>query len=183
MRLYEFTTDDIVIDIDHHDYHGGQHDASVIAKQHNTEIGRIDFSVYKEIPAIKYIDVKIKRTGLATKMVKFLQSKFPEEEIDFGMLTHDGSGFIKSLKFKEIHNTTYDFREYDELIEKKNDISKTIRKYGIDPDSPDWDKISPKQVDILAKLFNDYSDVEYDLEKETAYQDSHNIKRVKKIIV
>jgi hypothetical protein len=183
MRIYEFTTDDIVIDIEYHDYHSGQHDASVIATQHNTEIGRIDFSVYKEIPAIKYIDVKIKRNGLATKMIRFLQSKFPEEEIDFGMLTQDGSEFIKSLKFKEIHNTAYDFSEYDDILKKKNDIANTIRKYGIDPDSPDWDKIPPTQVDILANLFNEYSDAEYDLEKETDYQESHNIKRVKKIII
>ena len=183
MRLYEFSTDDITFDIDYNDYRSGQHYAELIATQHNTEIGRIDFSVYQEIPAIHYIDSKTKRTGLATKMLQFLQSKFPDEEIDFGGLTDDGANLYKSLRFKELPNTTYDFSEYDDLLKQKEELSKQIKEYDIDPDNLDWDKLSTKEIDVVANLLNDYSDLEYDLEKEVYYQASHKIKRTKKIII
>lgn len=183
MRLYEFSTDDITFDIQYNDYRSGQHYANLIAIQNNNEIGRIAFSVYQNVPSIQHISSKVRRIGLATKMIKYLQSQFPEQEIDFGGLTDDGSHLYKSLKFKEIPNTNYDFAEYDEMLKIKSDLYSKIKKYGIDPDNPDWDNLDLTQINIVADLLNDYSDNAYNLEKELQYQVSHKIKRTNKIII
>lgn len=183
MRLYEFSTDDITFDIQYNDYRSGQHYANLIATQNNTEIGRIAFSVYQQVPSIQHITSKVRRIGLATKMLKYLQSKYPEQEIDFGGLTDDGSHLYKSLNFKEIPNTNYDFSEYDELIQTKAALYSKIKQYGIDPDNPNWDNLDLKQIDVVGALLNDYSDNTYDLEKELQYQVSHKIKRTNKIII
>jgi hypothetical protein len=182
MRLYEFTNEPIIT-MNYLDYNHGQHDAEIIATQHNTEIGRIDFSIYKDVPSIHYIDTTVKRTGLATKMLKFLQSKFPEEEIIFGMTTDSGSSLYHSLEFKEIKNNTYDFTEEDDLNKSKQDILNQLSKYHINPDNPSYDHLSVKDEHIVYQLLNQYSDIEYDLEKEMDYQKSNNIKRIKKIII
>lgn len=181
MRLYELEQAETIFDIAYHGYHSGQTDATVTATINNTILGTIDFSVYKGMPRIQFISSK--RAGLAYGMLKYLQGHYPDEEIDFGMTTEKGSKLYNSLKFKTIKNDSYDFSEYDDLVKIKTNLETKIRHYGLEPSDPDFDKISRSDLDYVAKLFNDYSDVEYDLDKEIQIQQSNNIKRTKKIII
>jgi len=92
------------------DFYSGQHVASVLAipaehitkeNAHRWAIGRLDFSRLKGGPAkINMIEVlpEYRRKGVAKQMLAVLAKEVGSENIEWGMMTPDGSEFKKSIE-------------------------------------------------------------------------------------
>ena len=73
--------------------HNGQSDNRLTMYNDNDElIGYLEYSVYADKPYINMIEVKqeSKKQGIATELLRKLQSMFSGIEIDWGMMTDDG---------------------------------------------------------------------------------------------
>lgn len=134
-------------------YQNGQHDMVLVAYLDGEMVGSLDYSIYGGIPHIKMLEVKkdFRRMGIGTKLLKQLQNMFPEEEIDLGMLTPDGTKLMQTIK--------RDFQEnpsYRETKERYEDVRSEIQRIMA--------KIDRKNYSEVNKL-NDLHDEEYELEQ------------------
>ena len=88
-------------------YQSGQMDLHMSYTQGGKEAGYIDYAEYDGVPFIKYItvDPEFRRQGIATKMLKQLQKEYPDQEIDWGMTTPDGTKLKEKVAVK-IENKT-----------------------------------------------------------------------------
>lgn len=130
-QKYIWMTDDI-------DY------ALVYAKLFNNGdlIGYTDYNVYEDKPYIQMINVKseYRRKGYATKMIQHIQNRYPEEEIDFGMTTDDGSKFLEKLPKKVIKNGVYTrkLNRANELKKWLDNFSKYTNKDDISEEDAEY---------------------------------------------
>lgn len=134
-------------------YQNGQHDMVLVAYLDGEMVGSLDYSVYLGIPHIKMLEVKkdFRRMGIGTKLLKQLQNMFPEEEIDLGMLTSDGTKLMQTIK--------RDFQEnpsYRETKERYEDVRSEIQRIMAKIDRKDYSE---------ANKLNDLHDEEYELEQ------------------
>lgn len=154
--------------IEHIDYAHGQSDWKAIARIGDKVVGIIDFTTYNDEVSIKMVRTanEYKRTGIATELIKLIQSEYPKSEIDFGLLTDEGSPWYNSLKSKNIlyvdegkkrriHNL---HNLYDKLHKIKSDLLKQD-SYS-DEDGKLFDKISDLSRDAEDEA---YDLMEYDL--------------------
>jgi len=85
------------------DAHGDELFGVVYATIDDVIIGKLDFSYWKYADknpvSVKMIEVvpEYRRQGIATGMVNSLKEEFPDEGIDYGMTTPEGTGFVTSL--------------------------------------------------------------------------------------
>jgi hypothetical protein len=98
---------DLTFRVDHKASHHGQHDYALVAFLHDQAVAEVDYVVYQSKPSIQMIDVSRRRQGIGTAMLRHLQSLFPDTEIDWGMMTDDGSALYGSLTFQDIPNPVY----------------------------------------------------------------------------
>lgn len=133
-------------------YHHGQSDMTLTAKIGDIIVGYIDYSVYEDQPYLKMIEVhhSHKRKGIATLMLKHLQSLYPNEEIDWGMMTDDGSELYKKLNFKKVKN--FDPTYYNSL----KDELRRIRPM----DDDGWKNISQEDYDRIYDIENEIERIE-----------------------
>lgn len=84
--------------------YSGQTNMTLTMLVDNTPVGYIDYSVFMGEPYIQFIKVhpNYQRKGYATKLIKHLQSLYPNQELDWGSTTPQGEDFKNSLKFKNI---------------------------------------------------------------------------------
>lgn len=129
----------------------------------NKTVGYIEYSVYEDEPNIKYIEVneESRRKGYGKKMIEKLQSMYPDSEINFGMLTDDGSKLYKSLD-KEITINS----DFDKKVKHLEKINNWLKKYGkiAKKDIEDWTDEDlaylRKYADIWQKYHNKQQDIE-----------------------
>jgi hypothetical protein len=96
---------DLAFSLIHRDYHHGQHDYTLVARDGVEVVGRIDFSDFESTPHIEMISVpKRTREGIATAMLKDLQKRYPGKEIQWGMTTRQGEALRKSIKFQTVED-------------------------------------------------------------------------------
>ena len=90
------------------------------------QLGYIEYSVVDDEPYIQMIQVpeNQRRKGYATELVKRLQREYPNKEINFGMMTREGSKLYKSLPKRIEVNP-----EYDAMKKKLQDSNKKLKKY------------------------------------------------------
>ena len=69
--------------------------------QDGKEVATLEYGEYEGNPNVKMIEVEpeYRRKGIATKLLQELQQKYPDAEINFGMLTPDGSKLIDSITY------------------------------------------------------------------------------------
>lgn len=94
---------------------------------------------------------EFRRMGIGTKLLKQLQNMFPEEEIDLGMLTPDGTKLMQTIK--------RDFQEnpsYKKTKERYEDVRSEIQRIMAKIDKKDYSE---------ANKLNDLHDEEYELEQ------------------
>jgi hypothetical protein len=93
----------------------------------NKPVGYIDYSVYDDKPYIEMIKVLDgeKRKGYGTELIKQLQRQYPDNEIDFGMMTDEGSALYKSLQ-KNI-KTNPEYAKYEKKLANSN---KKLKEYS-----------------------------------------------------
>lgn len=160
-------------------YHHGQTDMTLYALLDNKVVGYIEYSVYNDTPSIRMIEVddNYKRRGYAREMLRNLQSKFPETEIDLGMLTDDGDKLVKSLQFDLLPSEYIDDYEHLERLKKECEgIKLEIDGY----EGLDYSSLSETERNHLYSLYSKFHDLEYDIEQLEYYL--HGKSKVKKII-
>lgn len=84
--------------------HHGQLDINLIALIDGEPCGQIQFSEYEKKPSVKWIEVAEdrQREGIGRAMVLELQSRYPNTELDFGMMTDDGIALLESIPSIEV---------------------------------------------------------------------------------
>lgn len=114
------TTDEVT------DVHGDEYYKKMTLSSGGEQVGSIDYSVVDGKPYIQMIDVpeNQRRKGYATELVKRLQQEFPDQEIDFGMLTDEGAKLYESLPKRVDVNP-----EYDEMQKKYDESNKKLQEY------------------------------------------------------
>jgi tape measure domain-containing protein len=104
----------------------GQIDARIVTRNKNDQVlGTLDYSEYQGNPSIKHIAVaeEARRKGIATNMVKKLQSNYPGKDIDWGMMTDEGNK-LKASIYKKAPVSIQDFEEY--LLSKYKALEKLV---------------------------------------------------------
>lgn len=166
-------------------YSGGQSDLTLRAKVGGTEVGRIDFSEFDGAPAIQMIEVspEFRRSGYATQMLRELQARYPEQEIDWGMLTPDGARLREAISFRDVPTSeSGKFAELDALRIEESTLAKEIEQgweqgKGVDDQPP---SIRAK-VERSYEIGNEISDLEWELRGAKATKQIMDIPRIETI--
>ena len=115
------------------------------------DVGYIEYSVYDEEPYVQYIFVEesYRRKGYGSKLVRKLQSLYPNSEINFGMTTEDGTKLYNSLEKIITPNPLYTKKQ-----QELKRIKQWMKKFNAiaDKDAEDW---TEKEIQYLRK----YSDI------------------------
>lgn len=109
-------------------------------------VGCISYSVYNNQPSIQMIKVADdeKRKGYGTKLIKQLQLEYPNQEINFGWMTDEGSALYKSLP-KNIETNT----EYQNIEQKLDKSNKRLKKYSDILDKVTGEETGEEQEKVL----------------------------------
>ena len=85
-------------------HHHGQMDATISLIVDDDTAGFLEYSVYHGEPSIQMIDVPEgnRRKGYAARLVRHLQSLYPNAEIDWGMTTPEGEALRASLPYRVV---------------------------------------------------------------------------------
>lgn len=95
-------------------------------------IGKIEYSVYNDVPHIQMIETKpeYRRKGVATKLLQELQKEYEGKEIDFGMTTPDGTKLLESITYsvenKKVAKKLNRIKKIDKII---NEYDKQLGYY------------------------------------------------------
>lgn len=147
-------------------YSHGQSDQRLLALRGNEAVGYIDYSVWHDEVSIKFIKVApaATRQGIARAMLKHLQGLHPETEIEWGMLTDDGSKLYDKIDFDTVIDPTME-RKFARLAA----LRKKEEALQAEADAI-WDKqVSPESRERLAALTDEWNAVNdeiHELERE-----------------
>ena len=118
-------------------------------------VGTVEYGEYKGKPNVKMIEVKpeYRRQGIATKLLQELQNKYPDQEIDFGMTTPDGTKLLNSITY-EVENKEYvkTQKQLEKVTNRINEIE-TANVWNDDIDT-EYYKLLDKQRKLDKKLFD-----------------------------
>ena len=138
------------------DSHNGQIDMLMQAVRGELTVGTIRYSIFEERPHINMIEVleDYRRQGIATQMLRYLQGQYPNEEIEWGYLTEDGSALYRAV---------VDEQPNPEYQKVKTDLEDITRLYdGYVQRMDNGGILSPAE----AADMDDLEDIQYRLEKE-----------------
>ena len=138
------------------DAHSGQIDMLMQAVRGELTVGTIRYSIFEGRPHISMIEVleDYRRQGIATQMLRYLQGQYPNEEIEWGYLTEDGSALYRAV---------VDEQPNPEYQKAKTDLDEITRLYdGYVQRMEGGGILSPAE----AADMDDLEDIQYRLEKE-----------------
>lgn len=138
------------------DAHHGQIDMLMQAVQGELTVGTIQYSIFEGRPHIAMIEVleDYRRQGIATKMLRYLQDQYPNEEIVWGYLTEDGSALYQAVVAEQPNS---------EYFQVQNDLEDVTREYDAYVRRMDGGAmLSPKETADM----DDLEDTQYRLEQE-----------------
>ena len=136
--------------------HSGQIDRLMQAVRGELTVGTLRYSIFEERPHISMIEVleDYRRQGIATQMLRYLQGQYPDEEIEWGYLTEDGSALYRAV---------VDEQPNPEYQKVKTDLEDITRLYdGYVQRMEGGGILSPAE----AADMDDLEDIQYRLEKE-----------------
>ena len=136
--------------------HNGQIDMLMQAVRGELTVGTIRYSIFEGRPHISMIEVleDYRRQGIATQMLRYLQGQYPDEEIEWGYLTEDGSALYRAV---------VDEQPNPEYQKVKTDLDEITRLYdGYVQRMDNGGILSPAE----AADMDDLEDIQYRLEKE-----------------
>jgi len=134
--------------------YSGQTNHVLRAELPDGKSGRLEYVVYRGEPSISFISVpdKNKRSGIATALVRELQRKFPDNEIEWGMTTPEGTALKESLPWRTVKTEYYDqFKRLDRINAQIADMNRRSEA----------ETLSPEEYGKL----NDLNDQAYELRK------------------
>lgn len=138
-------------------YHSGQLDIKLSAVKNNQELGYINYSEYLKKPHINYIEVYHQKQGIGQRLVKQLQMKYPNEEIEWGMTTSEGEALRKSLPTITLKN-----KKYEEYKIKLDKLQKLEEQYT---DLFENHNLSSEERQRISIKWNKVHDLKYVLEE------------------
>lgn len=132
----------------------GQLDQTLFIEQEGRCIASLDFSDYRGEVAVQMLRVSPdhQRQGLGTALLRDLQRRYPNTEIDFGSLTDEGSHLVSSLKFATVTDP-YLERRFAMLARIKDKIEALQR-------------LPPEEMAKRGSDFNRLYDLEHGLEDQ-----------------
>ena len=136
--------------------HSGQIDMLMQAVRGELTVGTLRYSIFEERPHISMIEVleDYRCQGIATQMLRYLQGQYPDEEIEWGYLTEDGSALYRAV---------VDEQPNPEYQKVKTDLEDITRLYdGYVQRMEGGGILSPAE----AADMDDLEDIQYRLEKE-----------------
>ena len=148
-------SDNINISDEVKDYYSGETLSTMSAKVDGEVVGTVEYGEHEGKPNVKMIEVKpeYRRQGIATKLLQELQKKYPDQEIDFGMSTEDGTNLLKNITYqvenKEYINTQ---KQLEKITNRINEIE-TDNVWNDDIDN-EYYKLLDKQRNLDKKLFD-----------------------------
>lgn len=140
---------------------GGQTDFTLTMQDGGREVGRIDYSVFEGKPQIQMIEVPEgeRRKGHARLMLQRLQAEFPATEIDWGMLTDDGSALKAATPFREVPRP--------EIAAKRERLQAAIaERAALEQRANAGEKLAPAEVDRWNELHDEVDALERELAGE-----------------
>ena len=157
------------------DSYSGQTNHTLTVRTHDGHVGKLEYTEFEGRPAISMVSVPegSRRRGLGSSLVKELQRRYPDQEIDWGMMTEDGSALRASLRHNEVPN--------EGVVEKLAELERVTKELAaLDAKAAKFNEIkSPtekqkqKYLEWSASVgdrWNELHDRLYDLERETAGQ-------------
>lgn len=164
MRATEFTDNLEIKNTVDTSFRGG-YDATLYVIKDDQQVAYLQYSVYKDSPAIKMIWVSpnYRRQKIAYRMLKELQSMFPNEEIDWGYTTADGTQLKASVPFTK--------RPNPEIIKKRTKLTAVHSKlrqlnYRLEKLQQDNPEKARAFVATVGDRWNKLNDLAYRLENE-----------------
>lgn len=153
--------------------HSGQKDMTMTVKITGQAVASMDFSEYRGAPSIGWIhvDPQYRNRRLGKLMVGELQRMYPDQEIDWGNTTPEGSQLYASIPHKLIPNPDI-IRRSEHLKKIKRELLKLNQRLEDMP--PDQ---RSKWISTLGDRWNQYHDLESKLEHELSV-DSHTHKKI-----
>ena len=152
---YSLTDNQVSITDEVNDIHSGETFGTMSAKINGEVVGTIEYSEYNGTPSVKMIEIKpeYRRRGIATKLLQELQKKYPDQEIDFGMSTEDGTKLIENVTY-QVENKEY--VKTQKQLEKVNNRINEIETNNVWNDNIDTEyyKLLDKQRKLDKKLFD-----------------------------
>lgn len=143
----------------------GGYDATLYVVKDDQQVAYLQYSVYRDEPAIKMIWVSphYRRQKIAYRMLKELQSMFPESEIDWGYTTQDGTELKRSVPFTK--------RPNPEIIKKRTKLTAVHSKlrqlnYRLEKLQQDNPEKARAFVATVGDRWNKLNDLAYRLENE-----------------
>jgi N12 class adenine-specific DNA methylase/GNAT superfamily N-acetyltransferase len=143
----------------HFDYHNGQHDFIIqaIRKSDDWVLGFLEYSEFEEEPYLNNIHVQdeYRRSGVGTLLIQFLQNKYHEEEIHWGMTTEDGTAFKEAVTYS-VDNEEYSITKNrldevnEQLLQFESDFN--TGKIFSDKQSEAWDDLIDEQQELADGL-------------------------------
>ena len=140
-------------------HHSGQSDMLLSAIVDGKVVGKLEYSDYKGEPAISFIEVPEaeRRKGIATELLKELQSSYPNVDIDWGYTTEDGSALKEAITY-EIPNKEImaDIKKLTSMKEQLKAIDERIaQEIYLEEDGEIYnalyDEISLLEKDLVGK--------------------------------
>jgi len=126
------TIDEIDIKNEVRGSHSGQTDLELIASLGASVIGGLRYSEYEGVPHIQMIETAAgyKRQGVATALLRELQSLYPDTGIEFGMSTDDGTKLLEAISYR-VDNEEYIRlnNELSALTKEQKDIEQSLSSY------------------------------------------------------
>lgn len=143
----------------------GGYGGTLVAKTPEQQLGYLTYTVYNDVPAITMVWVapEFRRYKIARKLLKALQELSPDEEIDWGYTTDDGSGLKKSIDFVKRPN-----RDIIKKTEKLKAIKSKLKQmnYRLEELGKKDPELARKFISSVSDKWNQLHDLEYRLENE-----------------
>ena len=153
--------------------HSGQKDMTMTVTIAGQTVAGMDFSEYRGAPSIGWIHVEpqYRMRKLGKLMVSELQRMYPDQEIDWGNTTPEGSRLYASIPHKLIPNPDI-IRRVEHLKKIRRELTKLNNRL----ESMPADQRS-KWIGTVSDRWNQYHDLESKLEHELSF-DSQTHKKI-----
>ena len=155
-------------------YFSGQSNMILRAKNKEGQImGYIEYSDYEGVPHVQFVKTlpSYLRMGVATKLLKELQRRYPDIEIDLGYSTEDGTELLKSPEMEREFYPNDEFEtkmeEYKKMKVRYDYINDKFQKwydlFDIDRDEAERQRA---EIESMGDEFQDLEHKIYDIKVE-----------------
>ena len=166
IKLKSLLSENIKYHIDTRGVHHGQSDLTLQAfDEEGNQVGYITYSEFEDSPSVQMIKVhrNYRRRGIATAMLKKLQSLYPDVEINLGMSVGSGDKFLSSKKLGFTYVPNEEHKKLTDRLSHLQAMEKKLNTWIENQDKPL--KRMPKITDIYNRISDEIWDIEQKLSR------------------